>query len=303
VKQAMATRIQLTASIGDQVVLISVVSRPVWRIGRLPDNDLVLPAPDVSQNHAEIRLEVQGTVITDVGSINGTVVDGIRLLPNQPCLLKDGAAIGIGPYALVYRSLVVEEVDAGDVLESPASLQTKMDDLWRHRLLTTDNDQYGPFTDANQKSSYLEYLPVIFHDSDFLNRFLQMFEAIWEPLEQRQDHFEMYFNPRTCPASFLPWFASWFDLQVSPQLPEARLRSLLAEAIEIYRWRGTKYGLARMIEVCTGLKPEITETPSEPFVFRIKIYLSEGNSAGIDEIEKLIHEHKPAHAGYLLEVQ
>jgi len=299
----MAIRIQLTASLADQVVLTSIVSRPVWSIGRLPDNDLVLPSPEVFQNHAEIRLEAQGTVLTDLGSTSGTLVDGVRLLSNQPCLLQDGASIGIGPYVLVYRSLFVQQADSDVAIPNFASLQTRMDELWRRRFATSGNGRDSAFTAIDHNSSYLQYLPVVFHDNDFLNRFLQIFEAIWEPLEQRQDHWAMYLDPRTCPASFLPWFASWFDLQVSPHLPESRLRSLLAEAIEIYRWRGTKYGLARMIEVCTGVKSEITETPDEPFVFRIKIQLTEGSNTSVEEIQKLIHEHKPAHAGYWLEVQ
>jgi phage tail-like protein len=297
----METRIQLTVSLSDQIVLVSVVSRPIWRIGRSPDSDLVLPAPEVLQYHAEVRLEAQGTVLTDLGSSTGTIVDGVRLLPNQPTLLNDGAAIAIGPYAIVYRSLVVKGVESEDSQQTVAPSWTKMDELWSRRFLPYG--QANGFTDRNHNSSYLQYLPIIFHDSDFLNRFLQILEAIWEPLEQRQDHCEMYLDPRTCPTSFLPWFASWFDLEVTPYLPEARLRPLIAEAVELYRWRGTKYGLARMIEVCTGLKPEITETPSAPFVFRIKIRLPEDRGASVGEIEKLIQAHKPAHAGYFLEAQ
>ena len=84
---------------------------------------------------------------------------------------------------------------------------------------------------AAAASRYLPYLPIIFQDNDFLSRFLQIFEAIWEPLEQRQDHIGMYLS-RTCPASWLPWFASWFGLTLDPHLPEGGARALLAEAID-----------------------------------------------------------------------
>ena len=115
----------------------------------------------------------------------------------------------------------------------------------------------------------------------------------------------MYFDPRTCPVSFLPWLASWLDLSFNTHWPEARRRRLLEQAMELYSWRGTRYGLVRMIEVCTGLTPVIMESPSQPFVFHIRIALPPGFfGEPIDKalIEELIQAHKPAHAGYVLEV-
>src|SRR5579883_1113760 len=162
--------------------------------------------------------------------------------------------------------------------------------------------QRGP---QEKSSLYLGFLPDIFQEDDFLKRFLHIFEDIWEPLEHRQDHIEMYFDPRTCPASFLPWLASWLDLPFNPHWPEARHRRLLSAAMELYSWRGTAYGLTRMIEVCTGLTPLIRELPSQPFVFHIRIIPPPGAPAGTvdkDFIEELIQTHKPAHAGYVLEV-
>lgn len=151
------------------------------------------------------------------------------------------------------------------------------------------------------KSIYSRYLPDIFQENDFLQRFLYIFEDIWEPLEQRQDHIHMFFDPRTCPTSFLPWLASWLGLSFNPHWPEARRRQLLAQAMELYRWRGTRYGLIRIIEVCTGITPTITENSLEPFVFRVRITLS-NSTVDRELIEELIQTHKPAHAGYILEV-
>src|SRR5262249_45255069 len=130
-------------------------------------------------------------------------------------------------------------------------------------------------------SHYLKYLPAVFGsdqqgrflapNSDFLGRYLLIFESIWEPLEQRQDHIEAYFNPQMCPATFLTWMARWFDLAFDASWPEARRRNLLAHAGHLYRWRGTPHGLARMIEVCLGLKARISEEPDQPWVVRIAV--------------------------------
>lgn len=67
-------------------------------IGRLPDCDLPTEDPRVSRRHAEIRPEPEGYAIIDLGSLNGTTVNGV---PVKEHLLADGDVIGIG--ALVLR--------------------------------------------------------------------------------------------------------------------------------------------------------------------------------------------------------
>ena len=51
--------------------------------------------------------------------------------------------------------------------------------------------------------------------------------------------------------------------------PEARKRALLARVIDVYRWRGTAYGLERVIEACLGARPEIAVAADNPHVFRV----------------------------------
>lgn len=152
-------------------------------------------------------------------------------------------------------------------------------------------------------SRYLRYLPAIFQENEFLGRYLRIFETIWEPLEWRQNHINLYFDPRTCPPSLLPWLASWLDLTINPYWPEARIRRLIAEAADLYRWRGTAYGLKRLIEVATGVTPTITEEPSQPFVFHISLTIPPDSDVDARLIDDLVRTHKPAHAGYILDIR
>ncbi len=155
----------------------------------------------------------------------------------------------------------------------------------------------------HDRSRYLRFLPSIFHEADFLGRMLLIQETIWEPLERRQDHIHMYFHPRTAPARMLPFLGAWLDLAVNPLAPEDRRRRLLTEAMDLYRWRGTAYGLTRMIEVVTGITPTITEDPAQPYVFRIRVDLPAGSDVRKEAIEDLVRANKPAHVGYVLEVR
>jgi len=62
------------------------------------------------------------------------------------------------------------------------------------------------------------------------------------------------------------------------------------------------YGLVRMIEVCTGITPEVTENVALPYTFDVKIALPKDGDIDKNLIDELIQAHKPAHAGYRLEV-
>ena len=64
------------------------------RIGRVPDNDLVLPDLDVSRYHAELRKSPTGSYeIIDLGSHNGTYVNGQRVTSK---LLTEADLVSIG---------------------------------------------------------------------------------------------------------------------------------------------------------------------------------------------------------------
>ncbi len=75
---------------------VSVRRRPV-RIGRAPDNDVVLDEPNVSWHHAEVRPGAPPTLV-DLGSRNGVRL-GSQLLQGSGAL-GPGVAAGIGPFGL-----------------------------------------------------------------------------------------------------------------------------------------------------------------------------------------------------------
>jgi phage tail-like protein len=303
---------------GDDLVQTVTLDSPVLTIGRTPENSLSLADTLVSRHHAELRMEPEGPTLTDLRSSNGTFVEGIRLPPNQPRLLTNGAQVQIGPFLLTYQVTGGESAAEGGSVNGSIAAAVEIAAVEAPRLhpvqamqpvqaiprapMHLPRPSFPAPVATGMASMYIESLPVIYADNDFLGRFLLLFQNVWEPLEQRQDGIELYFDPRTSPASFLPWLASWLDLSFNQHWPETRRRRLLAEAIDLYRWRGTRYGLVRMIEVCTGITPEITDNPAQPYVFDVKIALPKGGETDKNLIEELIQAHKPAHAGYRLEV-
>ena len=69
-------------------------------IGRRPDNDLSIDNLGVSGQHAKIELLKGGYFVTDLGSTNGTLVNGRRIGSQW---LRDGDVITVGKYDLIFE--------------------------------------------------------------------------------------------------------------------------------------------------------------------------------------------------------
>jgi pSer/pThr/pTyr-binding forkhead associated (FHA) protein len=97
---AAGTKVQLR--LGERVVSEVPFSADELRIGRMKENDLVVNNLAVSRFHAVLRKVGAGFEVEDLGSENGTFVDGVRIRGCAP--LPSGAEIGIGKHVLTIRS-------------------------------------------------------------------------------------------------------------------------------------------------------------------------------------------------------
>mgnify|MGYP006305945941 CR=1 FL=1 len=70
------------------------VKKNSMTLGRADDCDIVIPDRQISRYHARIEQDVGGYLLRDLGSKNGTYVNG-ELLRGQPYRLKDGDEIDL----------------------------------------------------------------------------------------------------------------------------------------------------------------------------------------------------------------
>src|SRR4051812_8073434 len=84
-----------------------ITERPLG-LGRAPENDIVVTDPAASRRHAEVRREGSGYVLHDLGSGNGTWVNGGPIASHH---LESGDQI-----------LISEETFRFDVVGSPTAL-------------------------------------------------------------------------------------------------------------------------------------------------------------------------------------
>ena len=79
---------------------IQVGDEPIT-IGRAPDCDVVLADAEVSRHHAEVRRADGGFVVVDLGSMNGTRVNGAGVRERA---LADGDEIAIGTATMRFET-------------------------------------------------------------------------------------------------------------------------------------------------------------------------------------------------------
>lgn len=87
--------------------------------------------------------------------------------------------------------------------------------------------------------------------SDFLDRFLSLFEGVLTPLEEQVAAAHRLTRPDTAPAHALDWIASWIGAELDPALTDTARRSLLANSVQLWRRRGTLPGLLNVLEIVT----------------------------------------------------
>ena len=78
------------------------------KIGRAPDNNLILSESMVSRHHAQLGWEGNTYFITDLGSADGTRVNNAELKPHTPCRLANGDVIRVGTSQLLFS---IEAID------------------------------------------------------------------------------------------------------------------------------------------------------------------------------------------------
>jgi phage tail-like protein len=194
----------------------------------------------------------------------------------------------------------------------------------------------------------LDYLPAIYHEAvspgdQFLSGFLKAFEKIltgnddlWPipadektlhrfngesyplaDLETTISHIADLFDPQSTWDEFLPWLASWTAFSLRADLPPQNQRDFLSEIFQLYRRRGTRDNLVRLLTIFTVGTPTIEDVPRDvpkydpqAHFFRVTLRLMNQQIKDAKEIQRqiaiaraLIDLEKPAYTYYELNAE
>jgi pSer/pThr/pTyr-binding forkhead associated (FHA) protein len=88
---------------GAEIALLT----PIVKIGRATRNatwDISLQDRAISRPHCELCLQQDGSwTLTDLASANGTILNGLPLVANEPKPLNDGFVIALGETKMLFR--------------------------------------------------------------------------------------------------------------------------------------------------------------------------------------------------------
>ncbi len=98
----MAVRLTITelGNPGSEYMRSFIQNRIV--LGRARSSDVCLPDMAISTRHAEIRLQGNNYVVVDMGSLNGTEVNGTALVAHRPRILGNGDTIQIVGFRICF---------------------------------------------------------------------------------------------------------------------------------------------------------------------------------------------------------
>lgn len=139
--------------------------------------------------------------------------------------------------------------------------------LWLKIGLLTFDEKAGPELTRMKilypANSYLRYLPAIYQEdpvsSEFLERFLSIFETVLYDLETDIGNVSDYFDPDIVKPGFLAWLASWLNLAVEEDWTDDKKRYFIKRAPVLYKQKGTRAGIEELVRLYTGKRPVILE--------------------------------------------
>jgi pSer/pThr/pTyr-binding forkhead associated (FHA) protein len=102
------------------------LEKPVIKVGRHPDNDIVVKDPTVSRHHAQLQRRFGRYIVHDLGSKQGTLVNGHHI---SEYVLRTGDVIRMGGTAMLF--VQEEDTDGSD----PGGDTRAMPPDWQKDLL------------------------------------------------------------------------------------------------------------------------------------------------------------------------
>jgi predicted component of type VI protein secretion system len=84
----------------------------VVTVGRAAGCEVVIDDDSVSAKHARLEYDLGAWRITDLGSTNGTAIEGTKLAPDVPTPLPYGATVRFGGVKLHFREVADVDIDA-----------------------------------------------------------------------------------------------------------------------------------------------------------------------------------------------
>ena len=82
----------------------AVLQSGAYLIGSDPSCQICVPRPEISGRHAQLVVNANNILLTDLGSRNGTYVDGKHITPHHAVVMPFTAQVQIGKISLSFQA-------------------------------------------------------------------------------------------------------------------------------------------------------------------------------------------------------
>jgi len=142
----------LSGTHGDRPLRVQL-GEGVHMVGRTPENAVAVPDAAVSRRHAELRIEGNRLVLRDLGSMNGTFVNGVQLKGERELAAGDQIRFGqvtltVTPAEIPERPLVV-----ADSSTSNFTITTSIEEIRREAKQSRSDRILASVSEAGQMLS------------------------------------------------------------------------------------------------------------------------------------------------------
>jgi pSer/pThr/pTyr-binding forkhead associated (FHA) protein len=117
------------------------LASPTFKIGRGETCHLRPSSEQVSREHAEFTITAEGLMVRDLGSRNGTLVNG-KALTAEPCSLKDRDLVQVGPLTFAVSIVEAAATAAKPAARSPEAAKASPEEVSHDEIdswLLSDN--------------------------------------------------------------------------------------------------------------------------------------------------------------------
>lgn len=123
----------------------------LWGAGRDPDCEIVIDSPHVSRKHFELARTNSGYFVTDLGSSNGTKLNGNKIPPHEPTQLTSGDEIRVMSIEMTFEIRDTQFANRIDRLPVPSFEALNMG---QNPLITNNYGAVSPQAYINEPTQY-----------------------------------------------------------------------------------------------------------------------------------------------------
>ncbi|MGH3871854.1 MAG: phage tail protein I [Pseudonocardiaceae bacterium] len=161
-----------------------------------------------------------------------------------------------------------------------------------------------------------ELLPGVYLEDSLAQRFTEGLDTVLAPVFLTLDCLDAYLDPWLTPGDFLPWLASWVDIELDETWPDERKRAMVAAAARLHSTSGTHRGLVDYLQLLTGGEVELIESggtrwSAEPGAtppgattpgLQVTVRVNDPHSIDRARLDRAVRDARPAHLPYQIQI-